>query len=243
MAEYDKIAKEYQESKQLPFRTYIETYTFFQTLGNIERLNILDLACGEGFFTRKLKLAGAAQAYGVDVSAEMIQLAQQIEQQTTLGCQYAVHDVATMPHLGEFDVVTAMYLLNYAATKAQLLAFTKAAYAQLKSGGRFVGFNDNVAADLATYHRSKKYGFIKEAPLDRKEGDAIRYTFYNADGTVFQFNNFYLHPATYDEAFLEAGFKSFRWVPPQLDPTQRAQAAYWDDFLRDKPLIGFIAEK
>ena len=243
MAEYDKIAKEYQESKQLPFRTYIETYTFFKTLGSIAGLKILDLACGEGFFTRKLKLAGAAQVYGVDLSAEMIQLAQQIEKQTALGCQYAVHDVATMPYIDEFDVVTAMYLLNYAASKEQLLAFTKAAYAQLKPGGRFVGFNDNIAADVATYSRSRKYGFIKEATPNRKEGDAIRYTFYNADGTEFQFNNFYLHPTTYDEAFLEAGFKHFQWVSPQLDPTQLEKAAYWNDFLTDAPLIGFMAEK
>ena len=243
MAEYDKIAKEYQESKQLPFRTYIETYTFFQTLGSIEGLKILDLACGEGFFTRKLKLAGAAQVYGVDVSAEMVQLAKQIEKQNTLGCQYGIYDVATMPYLDEFDVVTAMYLLNYAASKEQLLAFTKAAYAQLKPEGRFVGFNDNIAADLSTYKRSKKYGFIKEAPLDRKEGDAIRYTFYNADGTQFQFNNFYLHPTTYDEAFLEAGFKTFQWILPKLDPTQQARETYWKDFIIDAPLIGFIAEK
>ena len=148
-----------------------------------------------------------------------------------------------MPPLGDFDLVTAMYLLNYAASKEQLLAFTKSAYAQLKTGGRFVGFNDNIAADIATYPRSRKYGFIKEAPLQRKEGDAIRYTFFNADGTEFQFNNFYLQPTTYDAAFLEAGFKSFRWVQPQLDPSQQERAVYWQDFLTDAPLIGFVAEK
>ena len=75
MAQYDAIAEAYQDSKQLPFRKAIERYTLFDALGNIDGMKVLDLACGEGFYTRLLKRAGAAAVTGVDVSAEMIRLA------------------------------------------------------------------------------------------------------------------------------------------------------------------------
>ncbi|MCY4545992.1 MAG: hypothetical protein OXD39_12205 [Gemmatimonadetes bacterium] len=57
-SEYDAIAGAYKDSKQLSFRKYIEEYTLFETLGDIGGVKALDLACGEGFYTRKLKLAG-----------------------------------------------------------------------------------------------------------------------------------------------------------------------------------------
>ena len=57
-SEYDAIAGAYKDSKQLSFRQYIKEYTLFQILGDISGEEALDLACGEGFYTRKLKLAG-----------------------------------------------------------------------------------------------------------------------------------------------------------------------------------------
>lgn len=75
-AEYDAIAGAYKDSKQLSFRKYIEEYSLFESLGDIGGVKALDLACGEGFYTRKLKRAGAGEVLGVDVSAEMIRLAE-----------------------------------------------------------------------------------------------------------------------------------------------------------------------
>ena len=37
-------------------------------------------ACGEGFYTRRIKQAGAAEVTGVDISAAMIQLTEEEEQ-------------------------------------------------------------------------------------------------------------------------------------------------------------------
>jgi len=74
---YDNIANEYRDSKQLDFRKYIEEYTLHQLLGEATGLNILDVACGEGIYTRKLKKRGAATILGVDVSTRMIELAQE----------------------------------------------------------------------------------------------------------------------------------------------------------------------
>ena len=62
--QYDAIAEAYQDSKQLPFREYIEAYSLFEILGDIRGATALDLACGDGFYTRKIKQAGALEVTG-----------------------------------------------------------------------------------------------------------------------------------------------------------------------------------
>ena len=142
--QYDAIAEAYQDSKQLPFRKYIEAYSLFEILGDIRGATVLDLACGDGFYARKIKQAGALEVTGVDLSAEMIKLAEEEERARPLGCKYLHRDVAALELSAQVDLVVAMYLLNYAKTKEELLKFVEVAYNMLRPGGRFVGFNDNV---------------------------------------------------------------------------------------------------
>ena len=59
-AQYDGIAREYQATKTTPLRHYIEAFTFFDLLGSLTDQRVLDLACGEGFYTRMIAAAGAA---------------------------------------------------------------------------------------------------------------------------------------------------------------------------------------
>jgi ubiquinone/menaquinone biosynthesis C-methylase UbiE len=87
--EYDEIAHEYRDSKLLPFRDYAESFSLFRLIGKLDGRTVLDLACGEGHYTRRLKQAGAARVLGIDISPEMIKLAES-EKATPLGCQYQV---------------------------------------------------------------------------------------------------------------------------------------------------------
>ena len=81
------------------------------------------MACGHGFYTRLLKRAGASQVTGVDVSIEMIRLAEQEERRHPLGCAYLHGDAAAFEPAEPVDLVVAMYLLNYAGTREQLDRF------------------------------------------------------------------------------------------------------------------------
>ena len=236
------ISQGYDNSKRLPFRKHVEEYSFFQIAGDISGLRVLDLACGEGFYTRKLKQASVAEILGVDTSSDMIHQAKATERKNPAGCMYMIHDIATLPYLGPFDMVVAMYLLNYAKSKEELVELCQSAYRQLETGGRFIGFNDNVSNRLSQYETYHQYGFIKQSTPERQEGDPIQYTFYNLDGTVFRYNNYYLHPDTYTAAFAEAGFVDFQWIDPVLDPSQRNNR-YWDHFMSNPPIIGFTAKK
>jgi toxoflavin synthase len=242
---YDQIANEYRDSKQLDFRKYIEEHTLFQLAGDISGLHLLDLACGEGIYTRKLKRQGAARILGVDLSARMIDLAEESEKQELLGCEYLVHDVLTLNSLGEYDMVLGMYLLNYAQSPEELIQFCQVVYHHLKPGGRFIGFNDNPHNESQHYAKYRKYGFVKETTENRQEGDFVKYRMFNPDGTEFSFDNFYFEPQTYADAFAKAGLKNFRWEGPFLQPEQyhSDKFGYWEDFMSHPPLIGFSAVK
>ena len=242
---YDGIAKEYQASKQLPFRLHIEEHSLFTLLGDLQGKRVLDLACGEGIYTRKMKRHGAVTILGVDISPKMIDLAESQEREQPIGCEYVVADVATLGKLDEFDVVVGVYLLNYAKSADELARFCEAIFKNLRAGGYFVGINDNPANPVEKYGLYTKYGFWKTTPSPRTEGTPITYHIRNPDGTEFRFDNYYLAPATYEAAFQQAGFADFTWCGPWLahEGKQRFEAGYWDLCLDHPPLIGMLAHK
>lgn len=242
MAEYDAIAEQYKESKRLPFREAIERRTLFDLLGDIRGKTALDMACGDGFYTRLLKQAGAAAVTGVDLSAEMIRLAEEEERARPLGCAYLQRDAAEFEPAEAVDLVVAMYLLNYARTEEQLRRFCRVCYDALRPGGCFAGVNDNVRNPPRGSGLWAKYGFERSCPLPPKEGDAILYQIVNPDGSRFEFNNFYLSPETYRGAFEWAGFRDFQWVDLSLRPDERDNP-FWDDFMTNPPITAFSASK
>ena len=147
-AYYDSIDKQYKQSKELPFRLHIEAYTYFDMLGDLAEKSLLDLACGEGFYTRKFRQKGAVRVMGVDISEKMIELARQQEAKAPLGIEYSVCDVLDLSEIGSFDLVVASFLLNYAQTKDQLLRMCQSIYVNLKQGGRFVSINNIIVNNL-----------------------------------------------------------------------------------------------
>jgi len=48
----EKVAGQYRDAKQQPWRLLIETYYFQKFVGNVHGQSAVDLACGEGHFTR-----------------------------------------------------------------------------------------------------------------------------------------------------------------------------------------------
>lgn len=242
MAEYDSIACGYSDSKQLPFRDHVERYTLFQALGDVRGTHVLDLACGDGFYTRLLKEAGASSVTGVDLSSEMIRLAEDSERRRPLGCSYVRADAVDFTASEPVDLVVAAYLLNYARTREELVRLCRVCRDSLRPGGRFVGVNDSprVPSDRSVSYL--KYGFDRRCDrVPPRDGDPIHYVFPTADGGSFGFTNYYHSPATYQTAFRDAGFGDFRWVPVALDPAQ-AGDPFWEDFMRSPPIIAFLAE-
>ena len=57
--DYDPIAEQYKRSKQQPWRAFIEAFTMMQLIGDPTGKAVVDIACGEGFYTRLLPQLGA----------------------------------------------------------------------------------------------------------------------------------------------------------------------------------------
>ena len=70
--DYDPIAELYKLSKQQPWRTHIEAFSLMQLIGDLAGKSVMDVACGEGFYTRMLRYRqrGASKVTGIDLSVK-----------------------------------------------------------------------------------------------------------------------------------------------------------------------------
>lgn len=242
--DYNEIANEYQRAKQQPWRYYVERYTYFSLLGDIQGQSVLDLACGEGYYTRALKHKGASRIVGVDLAQGMIDLARKEEERLPLGIEYRVGDARNLESSDPFDLVVASYLLNYASTVEDLLAMCRAIARNLKPGGRFVTVNNNPEQCWERFETTRPYGFIKSSPAPLKEGDPITYTIFLEEGS-FLLTNYYLSKETHEEAFAETGFFDLRWHSPQVSPEgiDTFGEDFWRPFLDDPPILFLEAHR
>jgi toxoflavin synthase len=236
--DYDVVGREYRESKRQPWRGHVECFTLCELAGDLAGKSVLDLACGEGFYSRVLRRGGAARVVGVDSSGGMIALAREEEARSPLGVEYRVADARGLD-LGErFDLVVAAYLLNHARTGDELLDMCRAVAHHLVPGGRFVGVNNNPDQPRESFGSSRPYGFVKSTPGELREGAPITYTLF-VDGGSFDITNYYLSRATHEGALASAGLGQTRWHPPRLSPEGAAAfgEGYWDRLLEDAPVI------
>ncbi len=240
MAEiYDEFARQYKASKSLPFREHIEWYSYHKLLGDISQKSILDLACGEGYYTRRIKKMAAAKVVGVDISERMIELAKHQEENNSLGIDYFRGDVMALGKIGSFDLVVASYLLNYARTKKQLLKMCQTISTNLKSGGRFVSINNNPDQPPESFPICERYGFTKSLSGPLKEGAAITYEFFR-EGQKFHFDNYYLSTKTHEWAFKQAGLSHIQWhkIEVSTDGLNIFGQEFWQDFIDYQPIVG-----
>lgn len=237
-SQYDAIADCYQRTKQSPIRQYVENYSLFGLLGELRGLDVLDLACGEGHYTRRIRERGARRVVGVDVSPRMIDLARAQENGTDT-IEYRVHDAQDLPRLGAFDVVCAAYLLHYARDVGELRRMCQAIARQLSPGGRFVAINENPEQPESAYAGYLRYGLSKTVAAPRREGSPITYAMISGR-ELFRFVVYHFERATYERVLAEAGFVDVRWHALQLDPEGgvRLGAEYWREYLDNPPVIG-----
>ena len=237
--QYDAIAEQYRRSKASPLRSYIEAYTFLNLVGVVAGKRVLDLACGEGFYSRQLKTLGAAKVVGVDISVAMIRLAEQQERDDPQGIKYVCADVSELDDLGQFDIVVAAYLLHYAPNVDALTRMCRNIKRHLPEGGRFVTLNENPDQSAECYVGYEQYGFNKTVDQPRTDGSRITY-FMVAGRELFEFHAHYFARETYERAMSDAGFTHIAWHPLALDPAgvDAHGSAYWQEYLDNPPIIG-----
>jgi SAM-dependent methyltransferase len=267
---YNEYSQEYSKSKTLPFR-WVESFNFmnlFQSHVNGDMKLIVDLACGDGFYTRKLKKSlPTAHFVGVDISEKMIELAQKLTQAE--GINFLHHDASKLAEesfqsnlvnatgmAAKADLVCCAYFLNYARSAEELVQYLQSVGSILSSGGQFIGVNDNPRDDISWYNQKRikdTLGMDKslmnhQAGEERYEGQEIVYSCYNPDGSFMDIINYWIPPSKIEEAFAIAGFIDFEWIDlsplPDMEGLDGNMKRDLDLFSKDfKPIVCFKATK
>jgi len=237
---YDPIAEQYKRSKQQPWRTFVECFTLMELAGDPRDMAVLDVACGEGFYTRMMRERGAARVTGVDLSQGMIDLAQKQEAQNQQGIEYILGDARELPTTDQYDLAVAAYLLNYARTREELQTMCDGIARALKPGGRFVTVNSSPMLHFPSAPSFRQYGFETTTTGDWREGTPVTWTFYVDDSSI-DLENYYLSAETHEAAFRQAGFREVRWHAPQLSPEglKHNTIDFWSPLMEQSP-VAFI---
>lgn len=215
--QYNKMGEGYKNLVQTPLRTFVHDATFNALVPELIRqrqipLNgALDLACGEGRYTRQLKQMGFVKVVGTDISEKMIQLAREQELASPLGIDYSIGDAGTGIKWGEFDLATAWFLLHYGKSKEHLEDMCATVAGNLKDRGVFVAYQSNPFASQT--RDCIEYGEVRKVIGREREGADIEVTLINEDKKT-QFIRKLWKPKTYEAALRKAGFKSVKWIDP-----------------------------
>jgi SAM-dependent methyltransferase len=201
-------------------------------IGDVEGKRVLDVACGEGNFTRMLRTASAAEVVGIDISERMIELARAQEARRPLGIEYRVEDARALAKNADFDLVVGAWLLVYAQTRAELAQMCLGLASRLRSGGRFVTIVNNPAVygfdPLPDY---RKYGFELSLADRAVEGAPTKVILLLEDSTL-EIENYYMPIAAYESALSQAGFRDFAVHTPEVSATPDGDPDFWNDLLK-----------
>lgn len=160
----------------------------------------LDVGCGGGWFTRAFQKHGY-QMTGMDISAEMLDFAQETAMKQGLRGEYLLGDISKMKLPSRFDFVTAINdCMNY-IPKGKLNSAFKNVKGALKKGGIFlfdisskgkidgkvantVSVDDREEVTYMSFNRPEEDGVTMEVTLFVKNSDG---TYQRLDETHRQY--------------------------------------------------------
>jgi toxoflavin synthase len=235
--DYDELGSHYLLTKALPWKRFSEAYTFVTAVGAVRGVRLIDVACGDGFYSRQFRDAGA-EVVGVDVSKEMIRLADQREARERKGIRYEVGDAADLERvvertgLGTFDVAVAQWLLDYADTRDSLRAMCRSLAQAVRPGGRFVHVGGCFDSLFGHPESFVQYGVELELLESCGDGSRCRWTVRRGRESVSAENTMWT-PATITVELRNAGFTDIEWPRAEVSPEGLAEMgeAYWTAYL------------
>lgn len=223
--QYDALGAIYERAKHIP-TGLAERATLLSAVGDLLGKSVLDVACGTGFYTRLFRDLGATKVVGVDSAGEMIAYARHVEKREWRGITYEQHDATSLPVLGEFDVVTAVWLLGYADDVPALDAMIGNLTANLVPGGRLVVLVPNPEPDWELYAQYGRYGYeiVPTGPMNLKQPVRVRVL----GDPPFDFDSFYWERGVFDGALTRAGLTEVTRQPVVVPDEEES----WDGLLK-----------
>jgi toxoflavin synthase len=177
---YDDVQSDgrYEEgmARMAVYHRHCQNPVILRALGNVRGKSLLDLACGDGFYTRRFRAeCGADPVMGIDLSPQQIKRAEAIEQHERLGIDYRVGDVMELRLDRRFDVATAIHLLHYLENAGEIASTLNSIYDLLGDHGYFVTMIANPEFDLDRHDASDsktKFGYCAFIPEDLRRSES-----------------------------------------------------------------------
>lgn len=153
------------------YHRHCQDPVIFEALGDVRGKALLDLACGDGFYTRRFrKECGADPVVGIDLSPKQIEKAKAVEESDPLGIEYFAGDASDLDLDLRFDIVTAIHLLHYLQNREEIAGILARVHSLLKGPGRFVTMVINPEFDLDKHDpedsRTKFAYYFSKAPAE-----------------------------------------------------------------------------
>jgi toxoflavin synthase len=233
--QYDALGELYERTKHIP-TGLAERATFLSSLPDLRGRSVLDVACGTGFYPREFRRLGAARVVGVDSATEMVAYAREVERREPLGITYHRHDADTLPVLGVFDVVTAIWLLGYAEDEAALDRMTGNLRANLAPGGTLAVLVPNPDADWDVLADYARYGYevVRTGPLGTRQPVVVRVL----GDPPFDFDSFYWPGGAFEAALGRAGLRDVTRHPTAVPDDGRGEE-FWGPLRRSPSFAVF----
>ncbi len=228
-----ELACAYSQVQQNPHQLNALVYqTWLARLGNVHDLRVLDLACGSGHTSRLLAQAGAIVT-GVDVSSDMLSIANAQELANPLGITYICENAGYLNLGTSFDVVSPSFLLHYAPSKEELAAFIETIAHHLVSGGHMVALNTPPDPIVPLMQQGSHWTEWVNPAKAFEEGAEVRLHLLGPDGhKVCDFVYYYWSRETYEELLSTFGFTNIQWISHSIPLQIRKEFPNWEELQR-----------
>ncbi|GAA1961117.1 class I SAM-dependent methyltransferase [Amycolatopsis minnesotensis] len=241
-SQYDEIGELYEQVKDLPFGVS-EWATVVSALPDLRDRTVLDVGCGTGAYTRMFRRAGARQVLGVDPAREMLAVARAAEEREPLGISYEPHDGITMPKLGDFDVVAAIWPLSHVGDRKSYDRMVANLAENLAPGGRLLVVVPNPDADSDRLDDYPRYGMT--VTPGGYTGECVETLVRVHSEPPFEFSGFGWPSGVFEESCAAVGLTEVRRYPtvvPETDLAERG-AEFWAVLLESSMFAVFTAQR
>jgi SAM-dependent methyltransferase len=230
---YQALSPKYQRSDTKPDKQFSHLPTVLQLAGDCEGMNVLDLGCGNGFYTVELAKLGANRVIGIDNSQAQLDVASEHKPPNV---EYVLGDIFT-DTLAIIDVIVAPYVINYAKTVEHLRSLFQKFYTSLTRGGRIV-----LVVDLPSCTDLKRFGAVKTALGPKRDETRIRIDLFGADEKhICALYATYYTEETLVSLLSETGFVDIAWHTPLINEEGLTTygSEFWDGYT-DDPQLGYL---
>lgn len=233
---YNEIAEQYKKTEIKPDKKFSILPTVLKIAGDVRGKTVLDLGCGDGFFTEEFGSAGADKVIGVDNSQKQIDLAR--SRAPLPNVEYIFGDIFTGT-LPPSDIINSPFVLNYAETVEYVDLFLQRLFQALNPGGKLI-----LVIDLPSGISLEKFG-AKKTLESEEDGAQITIELFNNDNHICTLHATYFKQETIRQLLISAGFENIIIHKPIIseDGISQKTEDFWNGYT-DNCELGYItAEK